>query len=50
VTGIDIVTRDLAETPNGTAFAIHAYVMWGDDYPISGDEQALIRAGVERDD
>lgn len=50
MTGIDIVTRDLAETPNGTAIVTHAYARWGADYPISGDELALIRAGVERDD
>lgn len=50
MTGIDIQTRDVADMPNGTAVVTHAYARWGKDVPVSGDELALIRAGVERDD
>ena len=50
MTGIDHLTRDLADLPTATAFATHAYVRWDRDVPVSGDELALIRAGVERDD
>lgn len=50
MTGIDIQTRDVADMPNGTAVVTHAYIRWDHDYPISGDDLALIRAGVERDD
>ena len=44
MTGIDILTRDTSTMPNGTIFVAHAHVTWGDDYPISGDELAAIRA------
>lgn len=44
MTGIDILTRDMATMPNGTIFVTHAHVTWGDDYPISGDALAAIRA------
>lgn len=50
MTGIDVLTRDWADTENGTAIVTHAYARWGKDVPVSGDELALIRAGVERDD
>ena len=44
MTGIDILTRDTATMPNGTIFVTHAHVTWGDDYPVSGDELARMRA------
>lgn len=48
MTGIDILTRDMASMPNGTIFVTHAHVTWGDDYPISGDMLAVMRADQER--
>ena len=47
MTGIDILTRDTASMPNGTIFVTHAHATWGDDYPVSGDEIARMKA--ERD-
>ena len=44
MTGIDILTRDMATMPNGTIFVTHAHVTWGDDCPVSGDELARMRA------
>lgn len=44
MTGIDIETWDVADMPNGTAFVTHAYAKFGDDYPISGDMLAVMRA------
>lgn len=48
MTGIDILTRDTASMPNGTIFVTHAHATWGDDYPISGDMLAAVRAKASR--
>lgn len=47
MTGIDIQTRDLTVMRNGATFAAYAYEQWGDDAPVSGDELAKVRAGME---
>ena len=35
MTGIDVLTRDWADTENGTAIVTHAYARWGKDVPVS---------------
>lgn len=47
MTGIDIQTRDLAVMRSGATFAAYAHQQWGDDAPVSGDELAQVRAGME---
>ena len=49
MTGIDILTRDMAGTRNSAAIAAYAFEQWGNDFPVSGDEIALIREGRERE-
>lgn len=44
MTGIDILTRDVAGTRNGVAIAAYAFEQWGNDYPVSGDEIARMKA------
>lgn len=50
--GIDVLTRDLADMPNGTSFVTH----FGErtinprEYPISGDEIARIRSEAGESD
>ena len=46
MTGIDVQTLDMATVRNGVAFASYAYEQWGDDYPVSGDTLAQVRAGI----
>lgn len=47
--GVDVLTRDLADMPNGTAYVTH----FGErsinprEYPISGDALAIMRAAKE---
>ena len=42
MTGIDLLTRDVLGMPAG--FAAYSFESWGDDYPVSGDEIARMRA------
>lgn len=41
---IDIQTRDLADMRNGIRFVSYRNQVAGDDWPISGDEIAHLRA------
>lgn len=45
--GIDQMTRDLSVMSSGATFAAYAHKDWGDNYPVSGDELAKVRAGME---
>lgn len=45
--GIDILTYDLADMRNGTAFVTYDFAKYGADYPISGDALAIMRAAKE---